>query len=80
METDHSAVMGAFNDESINTVDVGIVAKEFRLKRPPGPQVSLVKVDRKCNMTAHALYQTSCRKLSSGVLVNVLPTCASRLA
>jgi ribonuclease HI len=80
IETDCSAVLEAFNNENLNRTDLGIVAKEFRLKKPPDRQVSLVKVDRNCNMVAHSICQMSRRELSSGVLLSAVPTCVSRSA
>jgi ribonuclease HI len=80
IETDCSAVLEAFSNENLNRTDLGIVAKEFRLKKPPDRQVSLVKVDRNCNMVAHSICQMSRRELSSGVLLSAVPTCVSRSA
>jgi hypothetical protein len=80
IETDCMAVIEAFKEGSIDRSEVGMIANEFKLKKPHDRQVKLSKIYRNNNMVAHDLCQFSRRELSSGVLLSAVPTCASRSA
>ena len=56
--------------------DIGLVAREFKLKKPPDRLTVIQKVDRRCNRAAHDLCQLSRRELSCGVLLGAIPPCA----
>jgi hypothetical protein len=80
IKIDYSAVLEAFSNENLNRAYLGIVVKEFRLKKPHDRQVFPVKIDRNCNMVDHAICPMSRRELNSGVLLSAVSTCMSRLA
>jgi hypothetical protein len=73
-------VIEAFKDGIIDMSEVSIIAKEFKLKKPPDQQVKLVKIDRKHNMVSHDLCQYIRRELSNRVLLSAVPTYALRSA
>ena len=80
IETDCSAVLEAFKEDSTNRTEVRLIAKEFKLKKPPDRQVNLLKISRNCNFAAHDLCQFGRRELSGGVLKSSVPECVSKSA
>ena len=80
IETDCSAVLEAFKEDSTNRTEVRLIAKEFKLKKPPDRQVNLLKISRNCNFAAHDLCQFGRRELSGGVLKSSVPACVSKSA
>ena len=80
IETDCSSILKSFGDDGQDRSEVGLIAREFKLKKPPDREVLLVKVNRSCNSVAHELCQLRRRELSGGVLLSAVPTCVSRSA
>jgi ribonuclease HI len=78
IETDCAAVLEVFKSDSMDRSESCVIAKEFRLKKPPDRQVVLAKISRVYNAVAHELCQLGRRELSGGVLQNSVPTCVSK--
>jgi hypothetical protein len=70
----------SFKETSCNHSEVGMIAKEFSLLKPPDRQVTISKVMRPCNKVAHNLSQLSRNVLCGGVLQGAVSTCASEAA
>ena len=49
IETDHASLLEVFKDDSMDRTEVSLIAKEFRLKKPPDQRVILSKISRICN-------------------------------
>ena len=64
IETDHASLLEVFKDDSMDRTEVSLIAKEFRLNKPPDQQVVLSKISRICNSVAHNLCQFDRRELS----------------
>jgi ribonuclease HI len=80
IETDCAAIIDSFKETSCNRSEVGMIAKEFSLLKPPDRQVTISKVMRSCNKVAHNLCQLSRSVLCGGVLQGAVPTCALEAA
>jgi hypothetical protein len=66
IETDCLSIVQVFKEDSLDRSELCMIAKEFRIKKPPDRQVSIMKTNRSCNKVAHELCQFSRRVLSGG--------------
>jgi ribonuclease HI len=80
IETDCLSILKAFMEDNNDRSEVCMIAKEFKIKKPPDRRVILTKVSRKCNQVAHELCQLARRGLCSGMMQGSLPTCVLRSA
>jgi hypothetical protein len=54
--------------DSVDRSETSVIAKEFRLKKPPDRHVLLAKISRVYNAVAHDLCQFGRRESCGGVL------------
>jgi hypothetical protein len=80
IETDCASILESFKESSFDRSEVCLIAKEFKLLKPPDRQIVITKTDRLCNKVAHGLCQLSRSVLCGGVLQGAVPTCVSKAA
>ena len=68
--------MESSRDINSDRSEVGLIAREFKLKKPPDQKIVLTIADKSCNTVAHDMCQFRSRKLSGGVLLSAILTCA----
>jgi ribonuclease HI len=68
--TDCKAVMDVFKEGSIESSEISIIAKKYRLKNSPNRKVIPAKFDRRHNIVAHYICQFSRRELSGGLILS----------
>jgi hypothetical protein len=80
IKTDCASISESFKESRCDRSEVCLIAKEFKLLKPPNRQIVITKTDRVCNKVAHGLCQLSRSVLCGGVLEGVVPTCMSKAA